>query len=232
MIKEVVGVGETVVLAQEDALKKFPVKLTDDIDVNFEVVQFPVKKTFGLFGGKDAKVRAWADVSPARLAANYVYDVLYDFGLRDFEVVLEQKDERMELHVLGENLAPIIGRRGELLDNIQYLAGLVANSGESDYYRLTLNAGDYRERRENSLKILASKIAYKSMRLNKRLTLEPMTPYERRVIHRTIDEIDGVTSFSEGEGLSRHIVVEPTDPEIAANFRKKYYEKRIKYGKN
>ena len=226
MIKEVIGVGESITLAQEDAVKKFPKNIADDQEIKFEVLQVPVKKTFGLFGGKEAKVRAYFEISPSELAAKYVYDILKEFGLKDFKIDIEEKDERVELHVIGDNISPIIGRRGELLDNIQYLAGLVANSGEDKYYRLTINAGDYRERRENSLKILGSKIAYKSLRLNKKLSLEPMTPYERRVLHKTIEEIDGVRSFSEGEGEKRHIVVEPTDPEIAANFRKKYYEKQ------
>lgn len=226
MIKEVIGVGETVTLAQEDAVKKFPKDIGEDQEIKFEVLQVPVKKTFGLFGGKEAKVRAYFEISPAKLAAKYVYDILKEFGLKDFKIEIEEKGERVELHVIGENIRPIIGRRGELLDNIQYLAGLVANSGEDNYYRLTINAGDYRERRENSLKILGSKIAYKSLRLNKKLSLEPMTPYERRVLHKTIEKIDGVRSFSEGEGEKRHIIVEPTDPEIAANFRKKYYEKQ------
>lgn len=232
MIKEAIGVGETLELAQEDAIRNFPMKLTPDMEVNFEVLQYPVKKTFGIFGGREARVRAFLDISPAKLAAIYVYDVLQAFGLRDFTIAIEQKDERVEIHVIGENLAPIIGRRGELLDNIQYLAGLVANAGEEQYYRITVNAGDYRERREKSLMILASKIAYKSLRLNKRLALEPMSPYERRVIHKAIEEIDGVESYSEGEGANRRVVVEPTDPVIAANFRKRYYEKRLKYGNN
>ena len=230
MIKEALGIGETIETAKVNALQRFPVKVTDDLTVNFDVLQYPVKKTFGLFGGKSAKVRAYAEILPAQLAAKYVYDVLYDFGLRDFVVEIEQKDERIELHVLGDNLAPIIGRRGELLDNIQYLAGLVANSGESEYFRITINAGDYRERREKALSILASKVAYKSLRMNKRLSLEPMTPYERRVLHKAIEQIPGVTSFSEGEGERRHLVVEPTDPVIAANFRKRYYEKKMRYG--
>lgn len=232
MIKEAIGIGESITLAQDNAVENLPIELSDDMEVKFEVLQVPVKKTFGLFGGKEAKVRAFVEVCPAKLAADYVYNILKEFGLKDFKVEIEEQEERVELHILGDNIAPIIGRRGELLDNIQYLAGLVANSGENNYYRLTINAGDYRERREKSLKILGSKIAYKSLRLNKKLALEPMTPYERRVLHKTIEEIEGVKSYSEGEGLERHIVVEPTDAEIAARFRKKFYEKKTRYEKN
>lgn len=230
MIKEAFGIGETVTLAQEEAVKNLPIVLKDDMDVNFEVVQIPVKKTFGLFGGKPAKVRAFVEVSPAELAKDYVFDILKEFNIGDFSIDLEEKEDRVELHIIGDNISPIIGRRGELLDDIQYLAGLVANSGEKDYYRITINAGDYRERREKSLEILASKIAYKSLRLNKKLSLEPMTPYERRVLHKTIENIEGVRSFSEGEGLERHLIVEPTDAKIAADFKKRYYEKRQRFG--
>lgn len=207
MVKESFGVGETVILAKENAVKNLGV---ENQDVKFEVLQLPVKKVLGLFGGKMAKVRAFIEISPAKKAAKYVENVLINFGLKDFTVEILEKEDGAELQIVGQRISPIIGRRGELLDNIQYLAGLVANSIADKYYRLTINAGNYREKREKSLESLGKKIAFKALKTNKPQVLEPMTPYERRVLHLEIEKIDGVESWSEGEGIERHLVVAPT----------------------
>ena len=208
MIKEAFGIGETINLAQ-DAAKK---ELGDEYqDVKFEVIQMPTKKTLGLFGGKPAKVRAFVEISPGAVAAEYVEDVLQEFGLKDFEIEVKENEKSAELQITGDRISPIIGRRGKLLDDIQYLAGLVANSGEKEYFSLTINAGDYRGRREKTLENLAQKVASKVLKRGSRVVLEPMSPYERRVIHLAIENIDGVKSHSEGEGLNRHIIVEKVD---------------------
>ena len=205
MVKEAFGIGETINLAQEMAKKELGEEYNE---VKFEVVQMPTKKTFGIFGGKPAKVRAFIEVSPGEVAAEYVEDVLREFGLRDFNIEVKDDEKAAELHITGDKISPIIGRRGKLLDDIQYLAGLVANSGEKEYFRLTINAGDYRGRREKTLENLAQKVASKVLKRGHEVTLEPMSPYERRVIHLAIENIDGVKSHSEGEGLNRHIIVE------------------------
>ncbi|MBR1778934.1 MAG: Jag N-terminal domain-containing protein [Clostridia bacterium] len=208
MIKEAIGIGETINLAQEQAKMNLG---EENKDIKFEVIQVPTKKTLGIFGGKPAKVRAFVESTPGKLAADYVEEVLKEFGLKNFTIEMEEKENAAELHILGKRLSPIIGKRGKLLDDIQYLAGLVANSGEKQYFRLTINAGDYRDRREKTLEELAKKIANRTLKSGVKTVLEPMTPYERRVIHLAIENIDGVKSYSEGEGLERHIIVEKVD---------------------
>ena len=190
MIKEAIGVGESLVLAQQRACEALGVP---ESAVTFEVVQMPVKKTFGLFGGKLAKVKALFEVSPAKLAADYLRDVLAAYGLRNFEVEAEEKEDGVALHVTGGNAKIAIGHRGDTLDAIQYLVGLVANAASETYYRVTINISDYRERRDET---------------RQRIELEPMTPYERKVLHTEIAKVQGVTSWSEGEELERHLIVD------------------------
>ncbi len=208
LVKEAIGTGETVGLAQQNACEVLGVS---EQDVTFEVIQMPSRKTLGLFGGKSAKVRARFEVSPAKIAAEYLSDILKAYGLKDFVVDIEEHDDGASLHVTGENAKIAIGRRGDTLDAIQYLVGLVANDVSDSYYRLTINIGDYRERRAKVLESLGKKLAFKVLRTGKPIILEPMTPYERKVIHLAIEKIDGVKSWSEGEGISRHLIVELSD---------------------
>lgn len=228
LVKEAFGVGETINLAQEDARRNLALNNSNQ-EINYEIVQMPIKKTLGIFGGKQAKVKASVCISPAKVAASYVEDILKEFGLKDFKIEISEGKNSAELTISGERISPIIGRRGRLLDNIQYLAGLVANSGERDYFRLTINAGDYRSRREKTLESLAEKIAMKALRTGKALNLEPMSPYERRVIHLKVESIDGVKSWSEGEGKERHIVISAENPE---NIKPPYKNHNRKFNSN
>ena len=206
MIKEAIGVGETLVLAQQRACEALGVA---EQDVAFEVLQMPVKKTLGLFGGKLAKVKAIFEYSPAKIAANYLNEVLVAYGLKNFTLEYDEAEDGsgVALHVIGGNAKIAIGYRGDTLDAIQYLVGLVANAVCDSYYRVTINISDYRERREKVLVQLAENLAARVRRTRKPIELEPMTPYERKVIHMTIDKISGVKSWSEGEDLQRHLIV-------------------------
>lgn len=206
MIKEAIGVGETLVLAQQRACEALGVA---EQDVAFEVLQMPVKKTLGLFGGKLAKVKAIFEYSPAKIAANYLNEVLVAYGLKNFTLEYDEVEDGsgVALHVIGGNAKIAIGYRGDTLDAIQYLVGLVANAVCDSYYRVTINISDYRERREKVLVQLAENLAARVRKTRKPIELEPMTPYERKVIHMTIDKISGVKSWSEGEDLQRHLIV-------------------------
>lgn len=204
MVKEAIGIGETLFLAQQKACEELGVK---EQDVSFEVVQMPVKKTLGIFGGKLAKVKAVFKVSPAQIAANYLKEVLTAYGIKNFTVDYEESEDGVALHVVGGNAKIAIGYRGDTLDAIQYLVGLVANAVSDSYYRVTINISDYRERREKALVKLAENLAARVLRTGKKIELEPMTPYERKVIHMTIEGIKGVKSWSEGEDTFRHLIV-------------------------
>ena len=109
----------------------------------------------------------------------------------------------------GDDMGFIIGRRGDTLDALQYLTGLVANRVDNAYYRVTIDIGNYREKREQALIGLAKKVAGQAARTGRRTSLEPMNPYERRIIHIALRDDDRVETVSEGEGPSRHVVVVP-----------------------
>ena len=114
----------------------------------------------------------------------------------------------------------IIGHRGETLDAIQYLASLVANKGHDDYVRVSLDVANYREKRETTLTALAHRNATNALRTGRRITLEPMNPYERHIIHTAVQDIEGVTSHSIGSNVERRVVISPADGGKGRNDRR------------
>ena len=112
----------------------------------------------------------------------------------------------------------IIGKRGQTLDSIQYLVNLVVNKGTAPYISVTLDTENYRERRKETLESLAYNLARKVKHTGKNVVLEPMNPYERRIIHTTVQKVNGAISWSEGEDMGRHVVIGP-DPKVKQSFR-------------
>ncbi|MBO7217650.1 MAG: KH domain-containing protein [Clostridia bacterium] len=145
-------------------------------------------------------------------AANYIKTVLLGLGCENVTVQAAEIDGGTYLQLDGDKLGVVIGRRGETLDALQYLTSLAANTGNG-YYKVTLNIGNYREKREKTLKELAKKVSAQVLSSGRSRTLEPMNPYERRIIHTVIQEIEGVTSNSVGEGSGRRVVVSPEGAE-------------------
>ncbi len=126
---------------------------------------------------------------------------------------LVAEGEKVEINVTAENTTAIIGKRGAMLDAIQTLAGAVANTGREDYKRVVVDCENYRENRENTLNKLAENLAQKAIRLGKKVQLEPMNPYERRIIHAALSNREGVKTISEGKEPNRYIVVVPDNLE-------------------
>lgn len=116
----------------------------------------------------------------------------------------------LAIEMSGDNMGILIGKRGQTLDSLQYLTNRVANKSQDGYVRVKLDTEDYRKRRKQTLENLAKNIAYKVKRSRKPISLEPMNPYERRIIHTAIQEIDGVESRSVGYNQDRRVVLEPT----------------------
>ena len=141
-------------------------------------------------------------------AAAYVKNVLLGLGCENIKVQAAEIDGGTYLQLDGEKLGVVIGRRGETLDALQYLTSLVANAN-GGYHKVTLNIGNYREKREKTLCELAKKVSAQVISNGRSRTLEPMNPYERRIIHTVIQEIEGVTSNSVGEGSGRRVVISP-----------------------
>ena len=122
-----------------------------------------------------------------------------------------KRDGSLEILIEGKDLGVVVGRRGETLDALQYLTILAANRKESGYTRITLNTGNYREKRNATLNSLAERMANQSLRQGRNVTLEPMNPYERRIIHTAIQNIKGVTSWSIGDEPNRRVVIGSKD---------------------
>ncbi len=134
------------------------------------------------------------------------------------ETKLVSEDEKIEINVVAENTNSIIGKRGATLDAIQTLAGAVANTGRDDYKRVVVDCENYREKRENTLTKLADNLAAKAIRMERKIELEPMNPYERRVIHAALSGREDVSTTSEGKEPNRYVVIIPAnvDPDAPA----------------
>ena len=129
------------------------------------------------------------------------------------EVELVSEEEKVEINVKAENTTAVIGKRGVMLDAMQTLAGAVANTGRDEYRRVVVDCENYRDNREHTLNKLAGNLAQKATRLGRKIKLEPMNPYERRIIHAALSEIEGVKTISEGKEPNRYIVVIPDNLE-------------------
>lgn len=151
--------------------------------------------------------------SNAGRAIAYIKTVLANLDCGEIEIKVASRENASLILLDGEDLSILIGRRGETLDALQYLAGLAANNG-GGHYKISINIGNYREKREETLIALANRMAAQAIKAGKCRTLEPMNPYERRIIHTAIQAIDGVESASFGEGVERRVVIAPSGVEI------------------
>jgi spoIIIJ-associated protein len=223
MIKEAICEGSDV----QDALKKAKAQLGLDetAEYEFEIIQTEEKKKFGLFGGRPAKVRVFIKDTPDERAEKFLRDVLDKMTLQSVEIEKSTDENAVEFNLSGEEVGFVIGRRGETLDALQYLTSLVANHGEDPYIKVTVNTGNYREKREKTLEILGRKLAFKAIKTGKKTSLEPMNPYERRIIHTAVQKVNGAISWSEGENAARHVVIGP-DPKVKQNRKGGYQNNR------
>ncbi|MBQ6266504.1 MAG: KH domain-containing protein [Clostridia bacterium] len=208
MIKEAIGTGASVVEAQNNAVQAL--QAPEDVEIRYEVLEQPKAKLLGLFGGSLAKVRAFYEIEddPFAPAKAYIDTILKSLGVNDAQIAVEADAEEVRFAITCEDdYGSVIGRRGETLDAIQYLTRLVINRGNEGYKRVSINVGNYREKRENTLRALARKNAAKVRKYGRNVVLEPMNPYERRIIHTTVQEIEGVTSHSVGSDSERKVVI-------------------------
>ena len=156
---------------------------------------------------ENAKVKA---------AVDYLKDVIEKMGIQDVKFSAVQKGEATIIRLDGEKMGALIGRRGETMESLSYLASLVANRLEGDYIKLGLDVAGYRDKRESDLTALAQRIGAKVRRTGRSFAMEPMNPYERRIIHSAIGKMEGVRSESKGEGRDRRVVIYSTDPNAVA----------------
>ena len=153
---------------------------------------------------ENAKVKA---------AVEYLQEVIAKMGVENVTFSAVQKGEATIIRLDGEHLGALIGRRGETMESLSYLASLVANRLEGDYIKLGLDVAGYRDKRESDLTALAQRIGAKVRKTGRSFAMEPMNPYERRIIHSAIGKMDGVRSESKGEGRDRRVVIYSTAPD-------------------
>ena len=198
--------GKTVDEAVDEGLKALGLTREEaDIQVLDE------GKKGGLFTkGVKARVRIGRKKTDGERAVDFLDGMFGMLGVTA-TTELEEGGENTKINVITPNSYALIGHRGEMLDALQVLAGAVANIGREEYKRVVVDCEGYREKREETLKRLANKLAEKAVRYGKKLSLEPMTPYERRIIHAALADSTEVKTASEGKEPNRYIVVIPNN---------------------
>ncbi len=192
-------VEEAVELAAND------LGLTKD-DVSFEVLEEPTKGFLGI-GAKLAKVRVKVANKADQVANKFLGDVFEKMGI-DIKYTCEAVDDTVVIGIEGKDAGIVIGKRGHTLDSLQYLTSLVVNKNKENYTRIIINAESYRQKREKTLIDLANRLAKKVGGSGRSIRLEPMNPYERRIIHSALQNNARVVTKSEGEDPYRRVVIE------------------------
>lgn len=200
-------VAKTVAEAKAKAAELFRVA---EEKISFTVLEEPKKTLFGGLKG-EAKIEAEYEKSKTEIAVDYVTDVMVAMGFNKPEITVSEIDGGVCLNLSGEGVDGIIGRRGETIDALQYLASLACNKQDKEYYRIALDCDDFRARRKVQLEELARKMAAKAKRTGRTVALEPMNPYERRIIHAAVAEVEGCTSRSVGEDPYRKVLISSTE---------------------
>ncbi len=211
--------GKTIDEAVNEALKELN---TTKENVEIEVINEGKRGILGL-GAEDAVVRVKMEVTPLQKAEKYLNDVMKSFGI-DVQLNGSYEDESVKVEIVGdsEEVGKVIGRRGDTLDALQYLTSLVVNKGEENYIRVTIDTENYRGKREETLIKLAKRTAGIVARTRKSITLEPMNPNERRIIHSALQEYRNVTTYSTGKDPHRCIVITTKKKEYGDDYVSKY----------
>jgi len=193
--------------AEQPAVEAAPAAETEEVEVPINIEE-------------NNKVKA---------AVEYLREVITLMGVNDVTFSAVQKGEATIIRLDGEKLGALIGRRGETMESLSYLASLVANRLEGDYIKLGLDVAGYRDKRESDLTALAQRIGAKVRKTGRSFAMEPMNPYERRIIHSAIGKMEGVRSESKGEGRDRRVVIYSTAPD--AQTENTYSERRGRGGR-
>lgn len=204
-MKTVEATGKSVEEALENAL--IELNTTED-KVEYNVLEEGSRGFFNLIGTKPAKVSVTLKRDAKLEAKIFLDNVLDKMGIVA-DVKTREENGTLYINLVGSKMGTVIGYRGETLDSLQYLTSLIVNKNhENSYKRIVLDTENYRSKREETLKKLASKTAYKVKKYKKIIRLEPMNPYERRIIHSSLQGDDTIMTHSEGEEPFRRIVIE------------------------
>ena len=196
--------GKTVDEALTEALLEYQ---TTSENIECEVIERESKGLLGMFA-KPAKIRVKLKFTVESAAKNFLNKVFKAMGIEaTVEVIYDKDNESIDINVIGDDMGVLIGKRGQTLDSLQYLTSLVVNKNNEGYLKVKLDTENYRERRKETLENLAKNIASKVKRTHKAVSLEPMNPYERRIIHSALQNDKYVETHSEGEEPFRKVVI-------------------------
>lgn len=213
MRKEIIVTAKTVEQAVE--IGAYELKMEKD-NVTFEVLELPKKGFLGL-GAAEAKVKVIGEMAAVDIAVGFLDKIIKHMQLDAAVKIIEEGEKEIKMEIVGQNLGSLIGYHGEILDSLQYLTYLAVNKGEdsediaekkkSGAIKISIDVENYRAKREETLKGLAKKMAERVQKYGRSVTLEPMNAYERRIIHATIQDIEGVTTHSIGQDNERKIII-------------------------
>lgn len=193
----------------DEAITKALIQLETTSDkLEYEIVDKGSTGILGIIGSKPAIIRARKKETVEDKAVEFLSEV---FGAMNMGVTIQaafnEEEKELSIEMEGADMGLLIGKRGQTLDSLQYLVSLVVNKNSEDYIRVKLDTENYRERRKETLETLAKNIAYKVKRTRRSVSLEPMNPYERRLIHSALQNDKYVVTRSEGEEPFRHVVI-------------------------
>jgi spoIIIJ-associated protein len=217
MRKEVIVTAKTIEQAMEIGAMELGVKKED---VTPEVLELPKKGFLGI-GATGYKVKILGKLSNSDTAVEFLEKMIGHMKINAVPKVIEETDDEVKIDIVGEGLGALIGYHGEILDSLQYLAYLAVNKDDGEdaeegaeagdkkpgVVKITLDIENYRKKREETLRSLAKKMAERVQKYSRPVTLEPMSPYERRIIHSAIQDMEGVSTHSIGQENERRIVI-------------------------
>lgn len=210
-------------------------------NLEYEIIEKESSGFFGMFS-KPAKIRVRLKLSVENKARKFLEDVLDAMEINaKLDIVYNKENDMLEINIEGEDMGVLIGKRGQTLDSLQYLVSLVINKNSEKYIKVKLDTENYRERRKETLENLAKNIAYKVRKTRKPIALEPMNPYERRIIHSALQNDKYVETYSEGEEPYRKVIISYKKSgqdmknrfgrDFSRNYRKNY-KKEINFKEN
>jgi len=174
-------------------------------DVEIEVIEEGSKGFLGI-GSKDAVVKVSCNPDTEKRAKDFL-EKIFEITKEDVQVETSIDGDVLKVNLSGPDMGIVIGKRGETLDALQHLTSLAVNKGDKSFLKISLDAENYREKRNVALESLAQKLAAKAMRTGRNQTLEPMNAYERRIIHSALQDHETVTTYSVGQGVNRKVVI-------------------------
>ena len=207
-MKTIESIGKTVEEAVQKGLEQLDLSIAE---AQIDILDEGTKGVLGLLGVKMARVRVSEKFSPANKAVSFLSNVAKYMKVFDPGIAVAEDDEMMKIRIEGQHVGALIGHRGETLDALQLLTSLVVNhqngEDEDNYYRVQLDVGGYRKKREKTLESLASRLAEKALTTGRNIALDPMNSYERRIVHTALSEVDGISTYSEGAEPQRRVII-------------------------